>query len=55
MDATQKKKVLDVKFEPKKTDLDKPKFGKEDPDNAPHSGGNTWAGGVDAFPVLPLG
>ena len=42
-----KKKVLDMKFEPKgDTSLSKPKFGKEDPANAPHTGGNTWAGGV---------
>lgn len=40
------KKVMDVKFEPKETSLSKPKFGKEDPNNAPHTGGNTWAGGV---------
>ena len=42
-----KKKVLDIQFEPKgDTTLDNPKFGKEDPNNEPHSGGNTWAGGV---------
>ncbi|KZT64100.1 hypothetical protein DAEQUDRAFT_679169 [Daedalea quercina L-15889] len=41
------KKIMDVKFEPKgNTDLSSPKFGKEDPDNKPHTGGNTWAGGV---------
>ena len=28
------------------TDLDSPKHGKMDPDNAPHVGGNTWAGGT---------
>ena len=27
-------------------DLDSPKHGKMDPDNAPHVGGNTWAGGT---------
>ena len=43
------KKVLDVKFVPKgSTSLGKPKFGKEDPENQPHTGGNTWAGGVRA-------
>lgn len=42
-------KVLDVKFVPKgSTSLGKPKFGKEDPENQPHTGGNTWAGGVRA-------
>merc|ERR1719333_1462461 len=28
------------------TDLDSPKHGKIDPTNAPHVGGNTWAGGT---------
>ena len=47
-DAVQKR-VLDLRFEPKgSTDLDKPKFGKEDPKNEPHHGGNTWTGGVRA-------
>ena len=42
-----KKKVKDIKFEPKgNTDLSGPKFGKVDPKNEEHSGGNTWAGGV---------
>lgn len=44
------KKVVDIEFEPKgNTDLDKPKFGKDDPDNQPHEGGNTWAGGVSSL------
>lgn len=43
-----KKKVRDIKYEPKDATLSKPKFGKEDPENAPHTGGNTWAGGVSA-------
>ena len=38
--------VLDVQFEPSSTELDQPKEGKHDPDNQPHEGGNTWAGGV---------
>ncbi|KAI0036975.1 AAA domain-containing protein [Vararia minispora EC-137] len=50
-----RKKVLDVAFEPKKTDLDRPKFGKEDPDNAPHTGGNTWAGGSGGRDTAGLG
>ncbi|KAG3117086.1 hypothetical protein PI125_g4103 [Phytophthora idaei] len=29
-----------------KTGLDTPKYGKEDPNNDPHIGGNTWAGGT---------
>ncbi|KAI0786986.1 AAA domain-containing protein [Abortiporus biennis] len=42
-----KKKVFDIKYEPKgDTKLDKPKFGKVDEENKPHSGGNTWAGGI---------
>lgn len=48
--AQVKKKVLDVKFEPRgSTALGKPKFGKEDPENKPHTGGNTWAGGVCSY------
>lgn len=27
-------------------DVSEPKHGKEDPDNMPHVGGNTWAGGT---------
>ncbi|KAI0634180.1 AAA domain-containing protein [Trametes polyzona] len=41
------KKVLDVKFEPKgDTSLSEPKYGKDDPENQPHTGGNTWSGGI---------
>lgn len=44
---TTRKRVLDVKYEPKgDTSLSHPKYGKVDPNNAPHTGGNTWAGGV---------
>lgn len=51
-----KKKVLDLKFEPKgDTSLDKPKFGKEDPANKPHTGGNTWAGGTGGRDTAGLG
>ncbi|CAL1709976.1 unnamed protein product [Somion occarium] len=50
------KKVLDMKYEPKgNTDLDKPKFGKEDPDNEPHTGGNNWAGGTGGRDTAGLG
>ncbi len=42
-----KKQILDLKFEPKgDTSLNGPKFGKEDPKNEAHTGGNTWSGGV---------
>lgn len=43
-----KKQVLDLKFEPKGDTISEPKFGKEDPNNEAHTGGNTWAGGVSA-------
>lgn len=32
-----------------------PKHGKEDPDNAPHVGGNTWAGGTGGRDTAGLG
>ena len=53
-DSPKPKRPLDMKFEPKKTELDKPKFGKEDPNNDPHEGGNTWAGGVRLCTCAPL-
>lgn len=34
------------KEEGKGRDPTSPKHGKEDPDNVPHVGGNTWAGGT---------
>lgn len=41
------KKVHDIKFEPKNPKpASEPKFGKKDPNNEEHHGGNTWAGGV---------
>lgn len=47
------KKVLDIKFEPKgDTSLSEPKLGKDDPENNPHTGGNTWSGGVHASRTL---
>lgn len=40
-------KVMEIEFKPTgSTELDKPKFGKEDPNNEPHTGGNQWSGGV---------
>ncbi|KAI0672393.1 AAA domain-containing protein [Trametes maxima] len=54
-EASQKK-VLDVKFEPKdSTSLSEPKFGKVDPDNEAHTGGNTWAGGTGGRDSAGLG
>ncbi|KAJ3013283.1 hypothetical protein NUW54_g1635 [Trametes sanguinea] len=53
---TAKKKVRDVKFEPKgDTSLSQPKYGKEDPNNQPHTGGNTWAGGTGGRDTAGLG
>lgn len=40
-----KKKVQEIQFEPTNTELDQPKEG--DHDNKEHSGGNTYAGGVN--------
>ncbi|KAM5545989.1 hypothetical protein V8D89_000115 [Ganoderma adspersum] len=51
-----KKQILDLKFEPKgDTSLDNPKFGKEDPKNEAHTGGNTWAGGTGGRDTAGLG
>ncbi len=51
-----RKRVLDVKFEPKNTELSEPKHGKEEHKNKPHEGGNTWAGGVSFYftPTLQI-
>ncbi|KAI6195560.1 VWFA domain-containing protein [Aphelenchoides fujianensis] len=35
--------------------LDVPKFGKIDPQNTPHAGGNTWAGGTGGYNTAGLG
>ena len=41
------KHIKNLAFKPSgSTDLKEPKFGKEDPKNEEHVGGNTWAGGV---------
>lgn len=32
-----------------------PKFGKLDPENNPHIGGNQWAGGVGGYSTAGLG
>ncbi|TDL27843.1 hypothetical protein BD410DRAFT_781753 [Rickenella mellea] len=52
---TSKKQVKDVKFEPKNTELNEPKYGKEDPKNEEHHGGNTWAGGTGGRDTAGLG
>ncbi|CAG5045403.1 unnamed protein product [Parnassius apollo] len=36
-------------------DVSSPKHGKEDPDNKPHVGGNTWAGGTGGRDTAGLG
>ena len=36
-------------------DLDSPKHGKMDPENAPHVGGNQWAGGTGGRDTAGLG
>ena len=38
-----------------KTRASSPKHGKEDPDNTPHVGGNTWAGGTGGSDTAGLG
>lgn len=35
--------------------LDEPKIGKLDPNNTPHVGGNTWAGGTGGYNTAGLG
>ncbi|SPO39671.1 uncharacterized protein PSFLO_05152 [Pseudozyma flocculosa] len=46
-------------YDPKKagrsTDLDRPKEGKEDPNNEEHVGGNTWRGGTGGRDTAGLG
>ena len=36
-------------------DVESPKHGKIDPDNTPHVGGNTWAGGTGGRDTAGLG
>ena len=49
-----RKRVLDVRYEPKNTSLSQPKYGKDDPKNESHVGGNTWAGGVSVCPAKKM-
>ena len=44
-----KKKVQEITFEPANTELMEPKEGKHD--NEEHSGGNTYAGGVNMLVI----
>ena len=46
IEAARETETKEVAFEPKNTELTEPKFGKTDPKNKEHHGGNTWAGGV---------
>ncbi|KAJ6481917.1 AAA domain-containing protein [Mycena sanguinolenta] len=48
-----KKKIQDVKFEPKNTELGEPKEG--DHDDKEHHGGNKWAGGTGGRDTAGLG
>ena len=46
---------LELKRDSGDFSLDAPKHGKIDPDNAPHVGGNTWAGGTGGRDTAGLG
>lgn len=35
--------------------MSSPKYGKDDPENKPHVGGNTWAGGTGGRDTAGLG
>ncbi|KAI0342455.1 hypothetical protein BDW22DRAFT_1330827 [Trametopsis cervina] len=50
-----RKRVLDVKYEPRDTSLSNPKHGKDDPKNEAHTGGNTWAGGSGGRDTAGMG
>ncbi|WFD27940.1 hypothetical protein MNAN1_002948 [Malassezia nana] len=56
LQAQAEKKDLQVQFRPKgDTSLDRPKRGKDDPNNEPHVGGNTWRGGTGGRDTAGLG
>lgn len=53
--ARKANKPLNMQFDPKNTDLDKPKHGQEDPTGAAHTGGGTFAGGTGGRDTAGLG
>lgn len=60
--ADDKKRAAEagrIEFDPKKagrdTSLNNPKEGKTDPENKPHTGGNTWKGGTGGRDTAGLG
>jgi len=50
----QKNKV-EINYSDENKTSSMPKHGKEDPDNMPHVGGNTWAGGTGGSDTAGLG
>ena len=46
---------LELKYRESGADVDSPKHGKLDPENTPHVGGNTWAGGTGGRDTAGLG
>lgn len=46
---------LELEFKGKSGSTSTPKHGKVDPDNTPHVGGNTWAGGTGGRDTAGLG
>ncbi|KAG0410878.1 hypothetical protein HPB47_012009, partial [Ixodes persulcatus] len=46
---------LELKIEKRGKQATGPKHGKEDPENMPHVGGNTWAGGTGGMDTAGLG
>merc|ERR1719277_762732 len=46
---------LELRYRESGADVDSPKHGKIDQDNAPHVGGNTWAGGTGGRDTAGLG
>lgn len=56
MALVRKKRELQVTLQTKSgKDVSAPKHGKEDPNNEPHHGGNTWAGGSGGRDTAGLG
>ena len=46
---------LELKYRDSGAEVDSPKHGKLDPENTPHVGGNTWAGGTGGRDTAGLG